>query len=156
MLNAIGPKIQGVDVVPAEKPLGLAQHYPELPIIANGPASPTKSMRRYLARPASPKCHGHRTNILSNIVDYGNNGLIGQVPRKNGVAVKAAVEASSVPAYAANASAADINAAKAEEDAERLANHDNTCLPRLQAHCQWNGRSSCFQLLETHPSQVAQ
>ena len=60
-------------------------------------------------------------------MDHGNNGLlIGQVPELAYDAVKAAVEASSVPVYVKlTPSVADITqVAKAAEDGGRRLNHD--------------------------------
>ena len=101
MLNAIGLQNPGVDVVLAEKLPWLAQHYPNLPIIANV-AGFSNEEYAFVAGKISqaPNVKAIELNISCPNVDYGNGGLlIGQVPDLAYNATKAAVEASSVPVY---------------------------------------------------------
>ena len=112
MLNAIGLQNPGVDV---------AQHYPDLPIIANVAGFSNEeyaTVSRKISQ--APNVKAIELNISCPNVDHGNNGLlIGQVPELAYNAVKAAVEASSVPVYVKlTPSVADITqVAKAAEDA---------------------------------------
>ena len=121
MLNAIGLQNPGVDVVLAEKLTWLAQHYPDLPIIANVAGFSNEeyaTVSRKISQ--APNVKAIELNISCPNVDHGNNGLlIGQVPELAYNAVKAAVEASSVPVYVKlTPSVADITqVAKAAEDA---------------------------------------
>lgn len=121
MLNAIGLQNPGVDVVLAEKLPWLAQHYPELPIIANVAGFSNEeyaTVSRKISQ--APNVKAIELNISCPNVDHGNNGLlIGQVPELAYAAVKAAVESSSVPVYVKlTPSVADITqVAKAAEDA---------------------------------------
>ena len=121
MLNAIGLQNPGVDVVLAEKLPWLAQHYPDLPIIANVAGFSNEeyaTVSRKISQ--APNVKAIELNISCPNVDHGNNGLlIGQVPELAYSAVKAAVEASSVPVYVKlTPSVADITqVAKAAEDA---------------------------------------
>ena len=121
VLNAIGLQNPGVDVVLAEKLPWLAQHYPDLPIIANVAGFSNEeyaTVSRKISQ--APNVKAIELNISCPNVDHGNNGLlIGQVPELAYAAVKAAVEASSVPVYVKlTPSVADITqVAKAAEDA---------------------------------------
>ena len=121
MLNAIGLQNPGVDVVLAEKLPWLAQHYPDLPIIANVAGFSNEeyaTVSRKISQ--APNVKAIELNISCPNVDHGNNGLlIGQVPELAYAAVKAAVEVSSVPVYVKlTPSVADITqVAKAAEDA---------------------------------------
>lgn len=121
MLNAIGLQNPGVDAVLSEKLPWLAQHFPDLPIIANV-AGFSNEEYAYVSGKISkaPNVKAIELNISCPNVDHGNNGLlIGQVPELAYQAVKAAVEASSVPVYVKlTPSVADIRLlAKAAEDA---------------------------------------
>lgn len=121
MLNAIGLQNPGVDVVLSEKLPWLEQHFPDLPIIANVAGFPNEEYA-YVSGKISkaPNVKAIELNISCPNVDHGNNGLlIGQVPELAYQAVKAAVEASSVPVYVKlTPSVADITLlAKAAEDA---------------------------------------
>ncbi|MGO0054209.1 dihydroorotate dehydrogenase [Streptococcus suis] len=121
MLNAIGLQNPGVDVVLSEKLPWLEQHFPDLPIIANV-AGFSNEEYAYVSGKISkaPNVKAIELNISYPNVDHGNNGLlIGQVPELAYQAVKAAVEASSVPVYVKlTPSVADITLlAKAAEDA---------------------------------------
>lgn len=121
MLNAIGLQNPGVDAVLSEKLPWLEQHFPDLPIIANV-AGFSNEEYAYVAGKISqaPNVKAIELNISCPNVDHGNNGLlIGQVPELAYDAVKAAVEASSVPVYVKlTPSVADITLlAKAAEDA---------------------------------------
>ncbi|HFI0467612.1 TPA: dihydroorotate dehydrogenase [Streptococcus suis] len=121
MLNAIGLQNPGVDAVLSEKLPWLAQHFPDLPIIANV-AGFSNEEYAYVSEEISkaPNVKAIELNISCPNVDHGNNGLlIGQVPELAYQAVKAAVEASSVPVYVKlTPSVADITLlAKAAEDA---------------------------------------
>ena len=101
MLNAIGLQNPGVDVVLAEKLPWLAQHYPNLPIIANV-AGFSNEEYAFVAGKISQASNvkAIELNISCPNVDHGNGGLlIGQVPDLAYNATKAAVEASSVPVY---------------------------------------------------------
>lgn len=121
MLNAIGLQNPGVDVVLAEKLPWLAQHYPDLPIIANVAGFSNEEYATVSGKISkAPNVKAIELNISCPNVDHGNNGLlIGQVPELAYAAVKAAVEASSVPVYVKlTPSVADITqVAKAVEDA---------------------------------------
>ena len=121
MLNAIGLQNPGVDVVLAEKLPWLAQHYPDLPIIANVAGFSNEEYATVSGKISqAPNVKAIELNISCPNVDHGNNGLlIGQVPELAYDAVKAAVEASSVPVYVKlTPSVADITqVAKAAEDA---------------------------------------
>ncbi|HFI0672013.1 TPA: dihydroorotate dehydrogenase [Streptococcus suis] len=121
MLNAIGLQNPGVEAVLSEKLPWLEQHFPDLPIIANV-AGFSNEEYAYVAGKISqaPNVKAIELNISCPNVDHGNNGLlIGQVPELAYDAVKAAVEASSVPVYVKlTPSVADITLlAKAAEDA---------------------------------------
>ena len=121
MLNAIGLQNPGVDVVLAEKLPWLAQHFPELPIIANV-AGFSNDEYAYVSEKISqaPNVKAIELNISCPNVDHGNNGLlIGQVPELAYAAVKAAVGVSEVPVYVKlTPSVADITmVAKAVEEA---------------------------------------
>ncbi|MDW8750231.1 dihydroorotate dehydrogenase [Streptococcus suis] len=121
MLNAIGLQNPGVEAVLSEKLPWLEQHFPDLPIIANV-AGFSHEEYAYVAGKISqaPNVKAIELNISCPNVDHGNNGLlIGQVPELAYDAVKAAVEASSVPVYVKlTPSVADITLlAKAVEDA---------------------------------------
>ena len=101
MLNAIGLQNPGVDVVLAEKLPWLAQHYPNLPIIANV-AGFSNEEYAFVAGKISqaPNVKAIELNISSPNVDHGNGGLlIGQVPDLAYEAAKAAVDVSEVPVY---------------------------------------------------------
>ena len=121
MLNAIGLQNPGVDVVLAEKLPWLAQHYPDLPIIANVAGFSNEEYATVSGKISqAPNVKAIELNISCPNVDHGNNGLlIGQVPELAYDAVKAAVEASSVPVYVKlTPSVADITqVARAVEDA---------------------------------------
>ena len=121
MLNAIGLQNPGVDMVLAEKLPWLAQHYPDLPIIANVAGFSNEEYATVSGKISkAPNVKAIELNISCPNVDHGNNGLlIGQVPELAYAAVKAAVEASSVPVYVKlTPSVADITqVAKAVEDA---------------------------------------
>ncbi|HFI0425480.1 TPA: dihydroorotate dehydrogenase [Streptococcus suis] len=121
MLNAIGLQNPGVDAVLSEKLPWLAQHFPDLPIIANV-AGFSNEEYAYVSGKISkaPNVKAIELNISCPNVDHGNNGLlIGQVPELAYQAVKAAVEASSVPVYVKlTPNVADITLlAKSVEDA---------------------------------------
>lgn len=121
MLNAIGLQNPGVEAVLAEKLPWLAQHYPDLPIIANV-AGFSNDEYAYVAKAISqaPNVKAIELNISCPNVDHGNGGLlIGQDPELAYAATKAAVDASSVPVYVKlTPSVADITqVAKAVEDA---------------------------------------
>ncbi|WP_270661559.1 dihydroorotate dehydrogenase [Streptococcus anginosus] len=101
MLNAIGLQNPGVDVVLAEKLPWLAQHYPNLPIIANV-AGFSNAEYAFVAGKISqaPNVKAIELNISCPNVDHGNGGLfIGQVPDLAYEAAKAAVDVSEVPVY---------------------------------------------------------
>ncbi|MGT2925087.1 dihydroorotate dehydrogenase [Streptococcus caviae] len=121
MLNAIGLQNPGVDAVMAEKLPWLAEHYPELPIIANV-AGFSNAEYAHVSEKISqaPNVAAIELNISCPNVDHGNHGLlIGQVPELAYAAVKAAVEVSQVPVYVKlTPSVADITqVAKAAEEA---------------------------------------
>lgn len=121
MLNAIGLQNPGVDVVLAEKLPWLAQHYPELPIIANV-AGFSNDEYAYVSEKISKASNvkAIELNISCPNVDHGNHGLlIGQVPELAYAAVKASVEHSDVPVYVKlTPSVADITTvAKVVEEA---------------------------------------
>lgn len=101
MLNAIGLQNPSVDVVLAEKLPWLAQHYPNLPIIANV-AGFSNEEYAFVAGKISqaPNVKAIELNISCPNVDHGNGGLlIGQVPDLAYEAAKAAVDVSEVPVY---------------------------------------------------------
>lgn len=121
MLNAIGLQNPGVDVVLSEKLPWLAEHFPELPIIANV-AGFSNDEYAYVSEKISkaPNVKAIELNISCPNVDHGNHGLlIGQVPELAYAAVKASVENSDVPVYVKlTPSVADITTvAKAVEEA---------------------------------------
>lgn len=121
MLNAIGLQNPGVDAVLSEKLPWLAQHFPDLPIIANV-AGFSNEEYAYVSAQISkaPNVKAIELNISCPNVDHGNAGLlIGQVPELAYAAVKASVEASDVPVYVKlTPSVADITTvARAVEDA---------------------------------------
>ena len=121
MLNAIGLQNPGVDVVLSEKLPWLAEHFPELPIIANV-AGFSNDEYAYVSEKISkaPNVKAIELNISCPNVDHGNHGLlIGQVPELTYAAVKASVENSDVPVYVKlTPSVADITTvAKAVEEA---------------------------------------
>lgn len=121
MLNAIGLQNPGVDVVLSEKLPWLAEHFPELPIIANV-AGFSNDEYAYVSEKISkaPNVRVIELNISCPNVDHGNHGLlIGQVPELAYAAVKASVENSDVPVYVKlTPSVADITTvAKAVEEA---------------------------------------
>ena len=120
-LNAIGLQNPGVDVVLSEKLPWLAEHFPELPIIANV-AGFSNDEYAYVSKKISkaPNVKAIELNISCPNVDHGNHGLlIGQVPELAYAAVKASVENSDVPVYVKlTPSVADITTvAKAVEEA---------------------------------------
>ncbi|MBF7095480.1 dihydroorotate dehydrogenase [Streptococcus sp. HF-1907] len=121
MLNAIGLQNPGVDVVLAEKLPWLAEHFPELPIIANV-AGFSNDEYAYVSEKISkaPNVKAIELNISCPNVDHGNHGLlIGQVPELAYAAIKASVEHSAVPVYVKlTPSVADITTvAKVVEEA---------------------------------------
>lgn len=121
MLNAIGLQNPGLDVVLSEKLPWLAEHFPELPIIANV-AGFSNDEYAYVSEKISkaPNVKAIELNISCPNVDHGNHGLlIGQVPELAYAAVKASVENSDVPVYVKlTPSVADITTvAKAVEEA---------------------------------------
>lgn len=121
MLNAIGLQNPGVDVVLSEKLPWLAEHFPELPIIANV-AGFSNDEYAYVSEKISkaPNVKAIELNISCPNVDHGNHGLlIGQVPELAYAAVKASVENSDVPVYVKlTPSVADITTvAKAVKEA---------------------------------------
>lgn len=121
MLNAIGLQNPGVDVVLSEKLPWLAEHFPELPIIANV-AGFSNNEYAYVSEKISkaPNVKAIELNISCPNVDHGNHGLlIGQVPELAYAAVKASVENSDVPVYVKlTPSVTDITTvAKAVEEA---------------------------------------
>lgn len=121
MLNAIGLQNPGVDVVLSEKLPWLAEHFPELPIIANV-AGFSNDEYAYVSEKISkaPNVNAIELNISCPNVDHGNHGLlIGQVPELAYAAVKASVENSDVPVYVKlTPSVADITTvAKVVEEA---------------------------------------
>lgn len=121
MLNAIGLQNPGVEAVLSEKLPWLEKHFPDLPIIANVAGFSNEEYAYVSGKISkSPNVKAIELNISCPNVDHGNNGLlIGQVPELAYQAVKAAVEASSVPVYVKlTPSVADITLlAKAAEDA---------------------------------------
>ena len=121
MLNAIGLQNPGVEAVLADKLPWLAEHYPDLPIIANV-AGFSNDEYAYVSEKISqaPNVKAIELNISCPNVDHGNAGLlIGQVPELAYAAVKASVEHSAVPVYVKlTPSVADITTvAKAVEEA---------------------------------------
>ncbi|MEX2803906.1 dihydroorotate dehydrogenase [Streptococcus sp. H31] len=101
MLNAIGLQNPGVDAVLAEKLPWLAQHFPDLPIIANV-AGFSDDEYAYVTEKISKAVNvkAVELNISCPNVDHGNAGLlIGQVPELAYKAVKASVDRSEVPVY---------------------------------------------------------
>lgn len=121
MLNAIGLQNPGVDAVLSEKLPWLAQHFPDLPIIANVAGFSNEEYATVSGKiSTAPNVKAIELNISCPNVDHGNKGLlIGQVPELTYSAVKAAVDAASVPVYVKlTPSVADITLlAKAAEDA---------------------------------------
>ena len=104
-----------------EKLPWLAEHFPELPIIANV-AGFSNDEYAYVSKKISkaPNVKAIELNISCPNVDHGNHGLlIGQVPELAYAAVKASVENSDVPVYVKlTPSVADITTvAKAVEEA---------------------------------------
>ena len=101
MLNAIGLQNPGVDAVIAEKLPWLAEHCPDLPIIANVAGFSNAEYALVTEKISKVKnVSAIELNISCPNVDHGNNGLlIGQVPELAYDAVKAAVSVSSVPVY---------------------------------------------------------
>ncbi|MGT2754026.1 dihydroorotate dehydrogenase [Streptococcus ovis] len=121
MLNAIGLQNPGVDAVLSEKLPWLAEHFPDLPIIANV-AGFSNDEYAYVSEKISqaPNVKAIELNISCPNVDHGNAGLlIGQVPELAYAAVRASVENSAVPVYVKlTPSVADITTvAKAVEEA---------------------------------------
>ena len=121
MLNAIGLQNPGLEVVLSDKLPWLAQHFPDLPIIANV-AGFSVTEYAFVAHHISqaPNVKALELNISCPNVDHGNQGLlIGQDPDLSYTVVKAAVAASSVPVYVKlTPTVADISViAKAVEDA---------------------------------------
>ena len=121
MLNAIGLQNPGVDAVLSEKLPWLAEHFPDLPIIANV-AGFSDAEYAYVTERISRATNvkAVELNISCPNVDHGNDGLlIGQVPELAYRAVKASTEHSEVPVYVKlTPSVADITAvAKAVEEA---------------------------------------
>ena len=101
MIKASTQNPPGVDVVLAEKLPWLAQHYPNLPIIANV-AGFSNEEYAFVAGKISqaPNVKAIELNISCPNVDHGNGGLlIGQVPDLAYEAAKAAVDVSEVPVY---------------------------------------------------------
>ncbi|MDQ0221634.1 dihydroorotate dehydrogenase [Streptococcus moroccensis] len=121
MLNAIGLQNPGLDAVLAEKLPWLAQHFPDLPIIANVAGFSNDEYAKVSAGISkAPNVKAIELNISCPNVDHGNAGLlIGQVPELAYEAVKASVSHSEVPVYVKlTPSVADITTvAKAVEDA---------------------------------------
>lgn len=121
MLNAIGLQNPGVDAVLAEKLPWLAQHFPNLPIIANVAGFSNDEYAHVAGKISkTPNVKAIELNISCPNVDHGNAGLlIGQVPELAYAAVKSAVESSEVPVYVKlTPSVADImTVAKAVEEA---------------------------------------
>lgn len=121
MLNAIGLQNPGVDAVLAEKLPWLAQHFPDLPIIANVAGFSNDEYAHVAGKISkAPNVKAIELNISCPNVDHGNAGLlIGQVPELAYAAVKSAVESSEVPVYVKlTPSVADITmVAKAVEEA---------------------------------------
>lgn len=121
MLNAIGLQNPGVDVVLAEKLPWLAQHFPNLPIIANVAGFSNDEYAHVAGKISkAPNVKAIELNISCPNVDHGNAGLlIGQVPELAYAAVKSAVDCSEVPVYVKlTPSVADITTvAKAVEEA---------------------------------------
>ena len=121
MLNAIGLQNPGVDAVLSEKLPWLAEHFPDLPIIANV-AGFSNDEYAYVSEKISQAANvkAIELNISCPNVDHGNAGLlIGQVPELAYAAVRASVENSAVPVYVKlTPSVADITTvAKAVEEA---------------------------------------
>ncbi|MEW4353424.1 dihydroorotate dehydrogenase [Streptococcus pneumoniae] len=121
MLNAIGLQNPGVDAVLAEKLPWLDREYPNLPIIANVAGFSNEEYAHVSGKISKARnVKAIELNISCPNVDHGNQGLlIGQVPELAYEAVKASVEASSVPVYVKlTPSVADITqVAKAAEAA---------------------------------------
>ena len=121
MLNAIGLQNPGLEVVLTEKLPWLAEHFPDLPIIANVAGFSNQEYADVAGRISeAPNVTAIELNISCPNVDHGNAGLlIGQVPDLAYEAVKAAVRTSSVPVYVKlTPSVADISQiAKAVESA---------------------------------------
>ena len=121
MLNAIGLQNPGVDAVVAEKLPWLAQHFPDLPIIANVAGFSNDEYAEVAGKISkAPNVTAIELNISCPNVEHGGDGLlIGQVPERAYEAVKAAVGTSEVPVYVKlTPSVADVTViAKAVEDA---------------------------------------
>ena len=101
MLNAIGLQNPGLAAVVAEKLPWLAEHFPDLPIIANVAGFSNDEyaeVSHEVSRAANVKAI--ELNISCPNVDHGKEGLlIGQVPELAYAAVKASVSHSDVPVY---------------------------------------------------------
>lgn len=121
MLNAIGLQNPGVDVVISDKLSWLAEHCPDLPIIANVAGFSNAEYALVSEKISRVKnVTAIELNISCPNVDHGNEGLlIGQVPELAYAAVKAAVSVSEVPVYVKlTPSVSDITSiAKAVESA---------------------------------------
>lgn len=121
MLNAIGLQNPGLPAVVAEKLPWLAEHFPDLPIIANVAGFSNDEyaeVSHEVSRAANVKAI--ELNISCPNVDHGKEGLlIGQVPELAYAAVKASVSHSDVPVYVKlTPSVTDITSiVKAVEDA---------------------------------------
>ncbi|WP_373808505.1 dihydroorotate dehydrogenase [Streptococcus ferus] len=121
MLNAIGLQNPGLAAVVAEKLPWLAEHFPDLPIIANVAGFSNDEyaeVSHEVSRVANVKAI--ELNISCPNVDHGKEGLlIGQVPELAYAAVKASVSHSDVPVYVKlTPSVTDITSiVKAVEDA---------------------------------------
>lgn len=121
MLNAIGLQNPGLAAVVAEKLPWLAEHFPDLPIIANVAGFSNDEyaeVSHEVSRAANVKAI--ELNISCPNVDHGKEGLlIGQVPELAYAAVKASVSHSDVPVYVKlTPSVTDITSiVKAVEDA---------------------------------------
>lgn len=121
MLNAIGLQNPGLAAVVAEKLPWLAEHFSDLPIIANVAGFSNDEyaeVSHEVSRAANVKAI--ELNISCPNVDHGKEGLlIGQVPELAYAAVKASVSHSDVPVYVKlTPSVTDITSiVKAVEDA---------------------------------------
>ena len=99
MLNAIGLQNPGIEVIMQEKLPWLAEHYPELPIIANV-AGNTEADYVYVCERISqaPNVHAIELNISCPNVAHG--GLeFGTSPEAAATLTKACVAVSQVPVY---------------------------------------------------------
>lgn len=99
MLNAIGLQNPGIEVIMQEKLPWLAEHYPELPIIANV-AGNTEADYVYVCERISqaPNVHAIELNISCPNVAHG--GLeFGTSPEAAAALTKACVAVSQVPVY---------------------------------------------------------